>query len=204
MYTDRFEPIYIEDLSSEEFRFVKAQQSIDQFCREIQAESTLKSQVETVKTVDSFIEIAAENGYEFTLSDLQAAINWAIEETQDNADELEDYELSEEELEMVAGGTARRGAVYNNSYWHSTGVIVDSQCFYSDHQSLDVRSFLANAIKDWEKWTPLGNGQFLASDTDGNYSNTGLASSVVSGMVYDGAYNMSNLGQLNSSLLELI
>ncbi|MBD3563444.1 Nif11-like leader peptide family natural product precursor, partial [Planktothrix sp. FACHB-1355] len=155
------------------------------FCMEIEQDAELKSQLETAANPQAFFEIAAEKGYEFSASDLQVAMGWALEKIELNSDELDDYELAEEELEMVAGGTFRALAMMRNSYWHETGICVDSQCFYLSYESSSQRALLAQAVKYMEKWQWKGNGEVEVFDTDG--INDGRTSYTLTGLVYNGS-----------------
>ncbi|MFB2920441.1 Nif11-like leader peptide family RiPP precursor [Aerosakkonema funiforme] len=185
MLQEPIQPINAEDLPPEEFHFVKTQQAIYNFCMEIDRDEELKSQLETAANPQAFFEIAAEKGYEFSASDLQVAMGWALQKTQLNSDEFDDYELGEEELEMVAGGTLKARAMSVNSYWHSTGIVVDDQCFHLIYQSKTDRDFMTRIVKFMDKWELLSNGDVKASDTDGIYN--GETSYMLTDLVYDGS-----------------
>jgi hypothetical protein len=50
------------------------------------------------------IEIAARQGYELTVADIEMLLRHNQEQAQLHSDEFDDDELSEQELELVAGG----------------------------------------------------------------------------------------------------
>jgi predicted ribosomally synthesized peptide with nif11-like leader len=181
MLLNSIEPINAEDLPTGEYLFVKAQQSIYELCQNIEQDSKLKSSLQKAKDPEDFRNIAAEFGYEFTISDLQFAILWAGEKTHQNFDEFDDYELEEEELEAVAGGTASRRAATNNSYWHQTGILVNQQCFHLVDQSTEARDQVEQALKTMELWTYVGNNTVALTDLDGVYGSYKLT-----GITYDG------------------
>lgn len=157
--------INVEELPAEEYHFVKTQQAIYNLCKAIENSGALKSQIEETKDIDSFLKIAAENGYEFTASDLQTAINLELTNNYSISDEFDDYELDEEELEAVAGGT-RRGA-FRNSYWHETGIQVEDDCFYLLQESLEQRKVVVEALQYMEEWKWMGDNTVKVTDTDG-------------------------------------
>lgn len=163
------QPIHAEDLPAEEYRFIKAQQAIYNFCKAIDRDQQFKSRLEKVENQASFIRVAAENGYEFTLSDLQFALQGLSENADIESDEFEDYELSEEELEMVAGGTASRRGATINSYWHNSGIRVDGQCFYLLTQSPEQRQVVIQALTHCEEWEWKGNNTVQVTDTNGSW-----------------------------------
>lgn len=170
MWQPALQAIDVEDLPSEESRLVKAQQAIYHLCLAVEKDAELKSQLETVKDPDEFIKIAGEKGYKFSILDLQFTINWTLNPNQHEFDEFEDYELGEEELEMVAGGTISGRAMTNNSYWHETGILVNQQCFHlTGGPSLEARSQIETALQSMELWTYLGNGVVQMVDADRKY-----------------------------------
>lgn len=175
------QPIHAENLPAEDFRFIQAQQAIYELSKAVFENSELKSNLQNAKNPQTFVEIAAGNGYQFTLSDLQFAIDFALAKTSVSSDELDDYELNEEELEMVAGGTATRRAVTNNSYWHKTGVLVNNQCFHLLEQSTDGRAKIVEAISEMELWVYKGDNKVEVFDLDGKYG-----SYVIENVSYDG------------------
>ncbi|MBE9224927.1 Nif11-like leader peptide family natural product precursor [Phormidium sp. LEGE 05292] len=187
--------INVEELPAQEYSFVKTQQAIYNLCTEIENNSELKSQIEEIQDISSFLTIAAENGYEFTASDLQTALSLALENTYGISDEFDDYELDEEELEAVAGG-ARAAA--KNSYWHETGIDVDGQCFYLLQQSLEQRQVVVQALRDMDKWEWLGNNSVKVTDTHGK-----LGSFVISNITNNGAFT-KDISTLDYSFWEKI
>jgi predicted ribosomally synthesized peptide with nif11-like leader len=192
MLENSIDPIHAENLPTTEYLFVKAQQSIYELCQNIEQDPTLKSALENAKNPDNFRQIAAEFGYEFTISDLQFALIWAKEKIAHNFDELDDYELSEEELEAVAGGTAGRRAATNNSYWHQTGILVNQQCFHLIDQSSDARIQIETALKTMELWVWEGNNTVTLIDLDGEYSSYKLTGVAYNGVALGLLQNTSN------------
>ncbi|MCL1471521.1 Nif11-like leader peptide family natural product precursor [Argonema antarcticum] len=186
------------NLSERELRFIKAQQAIDNLRRDIEQNEALKSQLETAQNLEVFFKIAAENGEKFTVSDLQTIVDWSLENTEANSDELDDYELSEDDLDMVAGGATKARAMSINSYWHDKGIIVDGKSFHLTYQSLQMRSQLVTAVQNMEIWEWLGNGKVRVSDSDGIYG-----SYEISNMSYDGDVNPLEIDKLNTSIYEL-
>jgi predicted ribosomally synthesized peptide with nif11-like leader len=92
-----------EDLSAEELRLQKAQQVIDELYMAANSDETLKKQLEAASSPESLVEIAARQGYELTVADIETLVRRTQQQAQLNSDE-EDDELSEQELELVAGG----------------------------------------------------------------------------------------------------
>jgi predicted ribosomally synthesized peptide with nif11-like leader len=92
------------DLSAEELRLQKAQQVIDDLYRAANSDETLKGQLEAATSSESFVEIAARQGYELTIADIEMLLRQNQEQAQFDFDEFDDDELSEQELELVAGG----------------------------------------------------------------------------------------------------
>lgn len=188
--------INIEELPDEEYNFVKTQQAIYNLCRAIESNSDLKSQIEQIQDVSSFLKIAAENGYEFTASDLEIAINLGLGNTSVSSDEFDDYELDEEELETIAGGT-RRGAT-KNSYWHETGIQVEDQCFYLLNQSAEQRQIVIDALQNMEDWEWLGNNSVRLTDRDNQVN-----SFLISNITYNGAFK-ANVDTSDSSVWQVV
>jgi predicted ribosomally synthesized peptide with nif11-like leader len=93
-----------EDLSAEELRLQKAQQAIDDLLMAANSDETLKKQLEAATSPESFVEIAARQGYQLTVADLETLRRRTQQQTQLHSDEFDDDELSEQELELVAGG----------------------------------------------------------------------------------------------------
>lgn len=181
MLQNSIAPINAENLPVTEYRFVKAQQSIYELCQNIEQNSRLKSALENAKNPEDFLKIAAEFGYDFTIADLQFAVSWASQKTHLNSDELDDFELDEEELEAVAGGTAGRRAATVNSYWHETGILVNQQCFHLVDQSSEARIQIETALQTMELWVWEGNNTVSLIDLDGEYSSYKLTN-----IAYDG------------------
>lgn len=188
MFQGMSRPINAEDLPTEEFQFIKAQVAIANLCNAIQQDEAFKAQLVSAETPESFLEIAAKNGYQFTVSDLEDTLRLALEQPELNFDEFDDYELSEDELEMVAGGTAFRMAVQRTSYWHDTGIQFYGKCFYLDGPSLERRMELVKVLKFMEKAEFKGNGEIEFLDTDGQFE--GKASVTMKGFVYGNSARM--------------
>lgn len=100
-----------EDLSALELRLQKAQQVIDNLYRAANQDEALKEQLEATTSPKSLVEIAAHQGYQLTVADLEMLRHRIQEQAQLNSDEFGDDELSEQELELVAGGFGFRGHV---------------------------------------------------------------------------------------------
>jgi predicted ribosomally synthesized peptide with nif11-like leader len=92
-----------EDLSAEELRLQKAQQAIDELLMAANSDETLKKQLEATTSPESFVEITARHGYKLTVADIETLRRRTQQQAQLNSDEFDD-ELSEQELELVAGG----------------------------------------------------------------------------------------------------
>jgi predicted ribosomally synthesized peptide with nif11-like leader len=92
-----------EDLSAEELRLRKAQQAIDDLYVAANSDETLKKQLEAATSPESLVKIAARHGYELTVADIETLRRRTQQQAQLNSDEFDD-ELSEQELELVAGG----------------------------------------------------------------------------------------------------
>ncbi|MFB2891310.1 Nif11-like leader peptide family natural product precursor [Aerosakkonemataceae cyanobacterium BLCC-F50] len=183
------EPINAENLPANEYRFVKAQQNIYELCQNLDQDRTLKSALENAKNPEDFRKIAAEAGYEFTISDLQFALYWARQKTDPHFDELDDYELDEEELEAVAGGGR---AATLNSYWHETGILVNQQCFHLVEQSSEARTQIETALKTMELWVWEGNNTVSLIDLDGQYSSYKLTNIAYDGVALSPLQNTSD------------
>jgi predicted ribosomally synthesized peptide with nif11-like leader len=93
-----------EDLSAEELRLQKTQQAIDDLLMAANQDETLKGQLEAATSPESLVEIAAHHGYQLRVADLETLFSRNQQQAQPNADEFDDDELSEQELELVAGG----------------------------------------------------------------------------------------------------
>jgi predicted ribosomally synthesized peptide with nif11-like leader len=96
-----------EDLSAEELRLQKAQQAIDELFMAANQDETLKEQLEAATSSESLVEVAARRGYELTVADIETLRHQTQEQAQLDTDEFDDNELSEQELELVAGGFFR-------------------------------------------------------------------------------------------------
>jgi len=92
------------DLSAEELRLQKAQQVIDELYVATNSDETLKEQLEAATSAERFVEVAARQGYQLTVADLKTLRRRTQQQAQLNSDEFDDDELSEQELELVAGG----------------------------------------------------------------------------------------------------
>jgi predicted ribosomally synthesized peptide with nif11-like leader len=93
-----------EDLSAKELRLQKAQQAIDELYMAANSDETLKRQLEAATSPESLVEIAARQGYHLTIADLEMLLRQTQQQAQLHSDKFEDDELSEQELELVAGG----------------------------------------------------------------------------------------------------
>jgi predicted ribosomally synthesized peptide with nif11-like leader len=98
------ESLKAENLSAEELRLQKTQQVIDELLIAANSDETLKEQLEAVTSPESLAEIAAHQGYQLTAADLETLLRRTQEQPQLYSDEFDDDELSEQELELVAGG----------------------------------------------------------------------------------------------------
>lgn len=192
MLTNAIGPINAENLPATEYAFVKAQQSIYELCQNIEQNSTLKSALENAKNPEKFQEIAAEFGYKFTIAYLQFALCWASQKTDPKFDEFDDYELDEEELEAVAGGTAGRRAATVNSYWHGTGILVNQQCFHLVDQSTEARLQIEQALSTMELWIYEGNNTVSLIDLDGKYGSYKLTNIAYDGLALSLLQNTSD------------
>jgi predicted ribosomally synthesized peptide with nif11-like leader len=93
-----------EDLSAEEIRLQKAQQAIDELFMAANSDETLKEQLEAATSLESFVKVAARQGYELAVADIETLHCRVQEQAQLYSNEFDDDELSEQELELVAGG----------------------------------------------------------------------------------------------------
>jgi predicted ribosomally synthesized peptide with nif11-like leader len=98
------ESLKAENLSAEELRLQKAQQAINDLFMAANSDEMLKRQLEAATSPESFVEIAARQGYELTVADIETLHHRDQEQAQLNCDEFGDDELSEQQLETVAGG----------------------------------------------------------------------------------------------------
>ena len=92
------------DLSAEELRLQKAQQAINELFIAANSDETLKKQLDAATSRENLVEIAARQGYALTVADIEMLLRRNQEQAQFNFDEFDDDELSEQELELVAGG----------------------------------------------------------------------------------------------------
>ncbi|MEQ9481963.1 Nif11-like leader peptide family natural product precursor [Coleofasciculus sp. F4-SAH-05] len=93
-----------EDVSAEELQLQKAQQVIDELFMAAESDQRLFEQLEAAISPEKLLEIAASQGYELTVADLERLQDYDQEAAQSSSDDLDDDELSEQELELVAGG----------------------------------------------------------------------------------------------------
>ena len=93
-----------ENLSAEELRLQKAQQAIDDLYMAANSDETLKEQLEAASSPESLVKIAARQGYKLTVADIETLRRRTQQQAQLNSDEFDEDELSERELELVAGG----------------------------------------------------------------------------------------------------
>ena len=93
-----------KDVSEEELQLQKAQQVIDELFMAANSNEKLNQQLEAAISPESLVEIAASQGYELTVADLERLHDYDQEPAQVNSDELDNDELSEQDLELVAGG----------------------------------------------------------------------------------------------------
>ena len=94
----------VSDLSAEELQLQKAQQAIDELYMAANQDEALKEQLEAATSPESFVKIAAGQGYQLTVADLETLRRRTQQQAQLHSDEFDDDELSEQELELVAGG----------------------------------------------------------------------------------------------------
>jgi predicted ribosomally synthesized peptide with nif11-like leader len=93
-----------EDLSAEELRLEKAQQVLDELYMAAKQDKTLFEQLNAATSSESFVKIAAYQGYKLTIADLETLRRRSQQQAQLHSDEFDGDELSEQELELVAGG----------------------------------------------------------------------------------------------------
>jgi predicted ribosomally synthesized peptide with nif11-like leader len=93
-----------EDLSAEELRLQKVEQAIDDLFMAANSDETLKKQLDAATSSESLVEIATRQGYELTVADIEMLLDRTQQQAQLHSDEFDDDELSEQELELVAGG----------------------------------------------------------------------------------------------------
>jgi predicted ribosomally synthesized peptide with nif11-like leader len=93
-----------EDLSADELQLQRTQQVIDELLMAANSDETLKDQLEAATSLESLVEVAVGQGYQLTVADLETLLRRTQEQAQLQSDEFDDDELSEQELELVAGG----------------------------------------------------------------------------------------------------
>jgi len=98
------ESLKAENLSTKELWLQKAQQVINELYMAANSDEMLKKQLEAATSPESFVKIAARQGYELTLADLETLHRQTQQQAQLHSDEFDNDELSEQELELVAGG----------------------------------------------------------------------------------------------------
>jgi predicted ribosomally synthesized peptide with nif11-like leader len=104
MTQPKIKQLKTEDLSAEELRLQKAQQVIDDVLMAANSDETLKKQLDAATTPESLVKVAIHQGYELTVVDIETLLRRTQEQAQLHSDEFDDDELSEQELELVAGG----------------------------------------------------------------------------------------------------
>ena len=90
------------------------------------ADESVAEEIDRCADAESIVEIGAKKGYQFTARDFQLFLEKTAQEQvleAEKSDEFDDYELNEDELEMVAGGRRR---VQARSYWHDTGIQLEN------------------------------------------------------------------------------
>jgi predicted ribosomally synthesized peptide with nif11-like leader len=102
-----------EDLSAKELQLQKAQQAIDELYVAANSDERLKRQLEAVTSPESLVEIAVRQGYQLTVADIETLRCRTQQQVQLHSDEFDSDELSEQELELVAGG-GTKGHVPNS------------------------------------------------------------------------------------------
>jgi predicted ribosomally synthesized peptide with nif11-like leader len=91
-------------LSAKELQLQKAQQAIDELYMAAKQDKTLFEQLEAATSPERLVEVAARQGYQLTVTDLETLRRRTQQQAQLNSNEFDDDELSEQELELVAGG----------------------------------------------------------------------------------------------------
>ncbi len=104
MSWSEIEQLKAEDLSAEELRLQKAQQAIDDLLTAANSDERLKEQLEAATNPERLVEIAARHGYQLTVADIETLRRRTQQQEQLHSNELDDDELGEQELELVAGG----------------------------------------------------------------------------------------------------
>ena len=98
------ESLKASNLSAEELRLQKAQQAINELLMAANSDETLEEQLDAATRPESLVEIAARHGYQLTVADLETLHRRTQQQAQLHSDEFDDDELSEQKLELVAGG----------------------------------------------------------------------------------------------------
>lgn len=98
------EQLKASDLSAEELRLQKVQQAIHDLYTAANQDEALNEQLETATSPESLVEIAARQGYQLTVADIETLLRRNQEQPQFDSNEFDGDELSEQELELVAGG----------------------------------------------------------------------------------------------------
>ena len=103
MSQPKIKQLKAEDLSAEELRLQKVEQAIDDLFMAANSDETLKKQLEATTSPESLVKIAARQGYKLTVADIETLRRCTQQQAQLHLEEFDD-ELSEQELELVAGG----------------------------------------------------------------------------------------------------
>jgi predicted ribosomally synthesized peptide with nif11-like leader len=103
MSQPKIKQLKAEDLSAEELRLQKAQQAIDDLFIAANSDETLKEQLDAATSSESLVDIATRQEYKLTVADIETLRHRTQQQAQLNSEEFDD-ELSEQELELVAGG----------------------------------------------------------------------------------------------------
>jgi predicted ribosomally synthesized peptide with nif11-like leader len=93
----------VENLSAEELRLQKTQQAIDELYMAANSDEALRRQLEAATNPESLVKIAARQGYQLRVADIETLHRGTQQQAQLHSEEFDD-ELSEQELELVAGG----------------------------------------------------------------------------------------------------
>jgi len=120
-----------EDLSAEELQLQKAQQVIDELFMAAESDEKLKEQLEAAISPESLVEIAAIQGYELTVAELERLHDYDQEAAQSSSDELDDDELSEQELELVAGGRGSKRGEKGKDFSSDCNLFSDNNYSYN-------------------------------------------------------------------------
>jgi predicted ribosomally synthesized peptide with nif11-like leader len=93
-----------KDLSTEELRLQNAQQVIAELYVAANSDEMLRKQLKAATNPERLVEIAARHGYQLTVADIETLRRRTQQQEQLHSNELDDDELGEQELELVAGG----------------------------------------------------------------------------------------------------